>query len=115
MSDLSTSYVDLAAEVAIQEGGTISKTLYQDASLKVVLFGFDAGQELSEHTAAVPAVLQFLDGNATVTLGEKSIDASANTFIHMAANLSHSITANQPTKMLLLLLKGAKPDAHPPK
>lgn len=110
MSDLSTTYIDLAVEVTIQEGGTISKTLYQDNSLKVVLFGFDAGQELSEHTATVPAVLQFLDGDANVMLGEKCVDASANTFIHMAANLSHSITANKPTKMLLLLLKGAKPD-----
>jgi quercetin dioxygenase-like cupin family protein len=110
MSDLSTTYADLAAEVDIQKGGTISKTLYQDSSLKVVLFGFDAGQELSEHTAAVPAILQFLDGDATVTLGQKTVDAAANTFIHMAANLSHSITAKKPTKMLLLLLKGAKPD-----
>jgi len=108
MSEAFTAYADLAAEVEIQEGGTISKTLYQDDSLKVVLFGFDAGQELSEHTAAVPAVLQFLDGDAQVTLGEKTTDASAGTFVHMAANLSHSITANKPTKMLLLLLKGAK-------
>tara|TARA_R110001592_G_scaffold321727_1_gene600325 strand:- start:28 stop:255 length:228 start_codon:yes stop_codon:yes gene_type:complete len=72
------------------------------------LFGFDAGQELSEHTAAVPAMLQFLDGDATVTLGDKTIDAAANTFVHMAAKLPHSISANKPTRMLLLLLKVAK-------
>ncbi len=106
MNEAFTTYANLAAEVQIQDGGTISKTLYQDDLLKVVLFGFDAGQELSEHTAAVPAVLQFLDGDAKVTLGDRTTEASAGTFIHMAANLSHSITANQPTKMLLLLLKG---------
>ncbi|CAD77482.1 MAG TPA: cupin [Rhodopirellula baltica] len=110
MSDLLTAYADLDAEIEIQKDGTISKTLYQDDSLKVVLFGFDAGQELSEHTAAVPAMLQFLDGDATVTLGEKTIDAAANTFVHMTAKLPHSITANKPTKMLLMLLKGAKPN-----
>lgn len=108
MSDLFTTYADLAAEIDIQKDGTISKTLYQDDSLKVVLFGFDAGQELSEHTAAVPAMLQFLDGDATVTLGDKTIDAAANTFVHMAAKLPHSISANEPTRMLLLLLKVAK-------
>ncbi|EMB17721.1 cupin domain-containing protein [Rhodopirellula europaea] len=108
MSDLFTTYADLAAEIDIQKDGTISKTLYQDDSLKVVLFGFDAGQELSEHTAAVPAMLQFLDGDATVTLGDQTIDAAANTFVHMAAKLPHSISANEPTRMLLLLLKGAK-------
>ena len=102
MSDLFTTYADLAAEIDIQKDGTISKTLYQDDSLKIVLFGFDAGQELSEHTAAVPAMLQFLDGDATVTLGDKTIDAAANTFVHMAAKLPHSISANEPTRMLLL-------------
>jgi quercetin dioxygenase-like cupin family protein len=108
MTEAFTFYPALASEVQIQEGGTISKTIYQDDGLKVVLFGFDAGQELSEHTAAVPAVLQFLDGDAKVTLGNETIDAGSGTFIHMAAHLPHSITANQPTKMLLMLLKGGK-------
>ncbi|QDV62546.1 cupin domain-containing protein [Crateriforma conspicua] len=111
MSDQAKTFLDLTTEVEIQTGGTISKTLHQDDGLKVVLFGFDAGQELSEHTAAVPAILQFLDGDATVTLGDETIQASAGTFVHMAANLSHSITANKATKMLLLLLKGAKSNA----
>ncbi len=111
MSDRAKTYLNVASEIEIQSGGTISKTLHQDDTLKVVLFGFDAGQELSEHTAAVPAILQFLDGDAKVTLGDESIQASAGTFIHMAANLSHSIAANKSTKMLLLLLKGAKSHA----
>ncbi|MCR9210102.1 MAG: cupin domain-containing protein [bacterium] len=111
MNDQAKTFLDLATEVEIQSGGTISKTLRQDDGLKVVLFGFDAGQELSEHTAAVPAILQFLDGDATVTLGDETIHASTGTFVHMAANLSHSITANTPTKMLLLLLKSAKGSA----
>ena len=102
-----TNIQNVADSIEIQADGTISKTLYQDKSLKVVLFGFDAGQELSEHTAAVPAVLHFLDGDADVTLGETTTKAAANTFIHMAAKLPHSITANQPTKMLLMLLKGS--------
>ncbi len=35
-----TIYADLAAEVEIADGSTISKTLHQDEFLKVVLFGF---------------------------------------------------------------------------
>ena len=101
-----TTFLDLAAEVEIPEDGTISKTLYQDDRLKVILFGFAAGQELSEHTAAVPAILQFLDGEAEVTLGEQTMASRANTFVHMEANLPHSISAKTPTRMLLLLLKG---------
>ncbi|MDG2223627.1 MAG: cupin domain-containing protein [Rubripirellula sp.] len=101
-----TCLPNVIESIDIQADGTISKTLYQDKSLKVVLFGFDAGQELSEHTAAVPAILHFLEGQAAVTLGETTQQAAANTFIHMAAKLPHSIVAQEPTKMLLILLKG---------
>ncbi|QDV61893.1 cupin domain-containing protein [Crateriforma conspicua] len=109
MSDLHTAFSDLANEIQIQDDGTISKTLCQDSHLKVVLFGFDTGQELSEHTASVPAIMHFIDGEAEVTVGDERSVASANSFYRMDANVPHSITATKPTKMLLLLLKAAKP------
>ena len=46
----------------------LSRTIYQDDSLKTILFGFQPGQELSEHTASVPAILQFIKGEAQVIL-----------------------------------------------
>lgn len=92
----------------IQPNQTISKTLYQDSQLKVVLFGFAPGQELSEHTAAGPVILQFLSGEAHVSLGEESVQAVAGTFLHMPAHLPHSIAAETETRMLLLLWKDVK-------
>lgn len=103
-----TTFADLAAEVDVSTGSTISKSLYQDAHLKVVLFGFAAGQELSEHTASMPAIMHFLSGEARVTLGAEAIDARANTWVHMPAGLPHSISAKTDVRMLLLLLKSAK-------
>ncbi|MCG3172106.1 MAG: hypothetical protein GMKNLPBB_00251 [Myxococcota bacterium] len=100
-----TSFADLAGQVTIPEAGTISKTLYQDEKLKVVLFGFAAGQELSEHTASVPAIIHFLEGEARVTLGNEVLDARANSWAHMPAHLPHSISARTPTRMLLLMLR----------
>jgi len=50
----------------------LSRTVYQDDSTKTILFGFQPGQELSEHTASVPAVLHFIEGKAKLTLGEES-------------------------------------------
>lgn len=103
-----TTFLDLTEQVTIPEDGTISRTLYQDSGLKVVLFGFAAGQELSEHTASMPAIMHFIQGEARVTLGSDTIDARANTWVHMPAHLPHSIHARTPVVMLLLLLKGAK-------
>lgn len=99
-----TTFEDLASHVSIPEDGTISRALFQDQGLKTVLFGFSRGQELSEHTAPRPAILHFLEGEATVTLGEEVVDAKPGTWVHMPAQLPHSIVARTATKMLLLLL-----------
>jgi quercetin dioxygenase-like cupin family protein len=71
----------------------------------VVLFGFAQGEELSEHTAPMPALLHFLQGDAAVTLGGNRHAAAAGTWVHIAKGLRHSIQAKTPVVMLLLLLK----------
>lgn len=97
--------VDLLEEIEPPTDGTMSRAIHQDDRLKVVLFGFSAGQELSEHTAATPAIMHFLRGEASVTLGTDKIDACAGTWVHMPAQLPHSILARTPVVMLLTLLK----------
>ncbi len=82
----------------------LSRTIYQDETIKTILFGFQPGQELSEHTASVPAILQFIKGEAQVVLGEEHQIAREGTWVHLPANLSHSIHAKQETLMLLTLI-----------
>lgn len=82
----------------------LSRTIFTSSGMKAVLFGFAAGTELSEHTAAKPAVLHFLEGEADLTLGTESRDARPGTWVHMEANLPHSIQARTPVRMLLLML-----------
>jgi quercetin dioxygenase-like cupin family protein len=100
-----THFTDLAQEVQPPDKGILSRTLFSDDRLKVVLFGFAQGEELSEHTASMPAVLHFLRGEATVTLGDDRHEAKPGTWVHMPASLKHSIQARTPVVMLLLLLK----------
>lgn len=96
---------DIAGNAEMPQDGTLSRTIFQDAQMKAVLFSFSAGQELSEHTASVPAVMHFLLGEADVTLGSEQQAAKPGTWIHMDARLPHSIRAKTPVVMLLLLLK----------
>lgn len=100
-----TQFADLVREVEPPPDGTLSRTLHHDDRLKAVLFGFAKGQELSEHTATTPAVMHFLKGEATVTLGGDAIEVGPGAWIHMTAGLQHSICARTPVVMLLLLLK----------
>ncbi len=96
---------DVEAEVPIPDKGVLSRTLFNDEALKVVAFGFAAGQELSPHTAPMAAVLQFLKGDAELTLGSEKRNVGAGALVHMAPGLSHGIIAKTPVVMLLLMLK----------
>jgi quercetin dioxygenase-like cupin family protein len=97
--------INLADAVEPPADGIISRTIYNDESIKAVAFGFGVGQELSEHTASTAAVVHFLRGEAEVTLGTEKTRVGAGAWIHMPPALPHSITATTPVVMLLLLLK----------
>lgn len=85
--------------------GTLSSTLFQDDRLKVILFQFSAGQELSEHTSSMSAIMHFLAGKADVTLGAERAAVGPGAWIHMPPHLPHSVKTTTPVTMLLLLLK----------
>jgi quercetin dioxygenase-like cupin family protein len=85
----------------------VSRTLLDDEQSKVILFGFAAGQELSEHTAAMPAQLYFVEGEAELSLGEAEFVTQAGTWVQMAPRLPHSICAKTHLVMLLVMLKNS--------
>ena len=100
-----TCFLDLAKEAQPPSSGILSRTLHNTDRVKLVLFGFAEGEELSEHTASMPAIVHFIEGKAAMTLSDDTIEASAGTWVHMPANLKHSIKATTPVVMLLVLLK----------
>ncbi len=105
MNSRYTYIADLAKQVDIPVDGILSRTLYSDEQVKAVLFGFGAGQELSEHTASTPAILHIIQGEAHLTLGDDSMEAQAGAWVHLPPQLQHSVYAKTPVVMLLLLLK----------
>lgn len=107
MSSDYTHIIDLAKEVEPPTDGILTRALLNDEAVKAVIFGFGQGEELSEHTASMPAILHFIQGQATLTLGDDTVQAHAGTWIHMSAELKHSVHAETPVVMLLLLLKRA--------
>lgn len=97
--------LDLSREVEPPADGILSRTIFQDDRIKAVLFGFAQDQELSDHTAAKPVMLFFVRGEASVGLGDEVQEAQAGTWVHIPANLKHSIKTKTPVVMLLVLLK----------
>ena len=96
---------NLRAAIEIQTDSIVSKTVFGSEHTKVVLMALDAGQELSEHTAAMPAVIHLIEGVAEVLLGDDVHRLEAGAWMHMLASLRHAVKAVTPTVLLLTLFK----------
>ncbi len=102
-----TYVADLVREVDIPPDGILSRTLHADDHVKAVVFAFDAGQELSEHTASTSAIIHIIQGEARLMLGDDTVEAQAGAWVHMPAELPHGLHAETPVVMLLLMIRSA--------
>ncbi len=89
----------------VPDDSILSRTFYKDERLSAVLFSFAAGEELSEHTSTYPAIMQILSGQARLKLGEDWSTVEAGAWIRMAPQLPHTVIAETPVVMLLLMLR----------
>ncbi|MFI2433542.1 cupin domain-containing protein [Streptomyces sp. NPDC018693] len=99
-----TVITDLSAELPLPEDGTLSRVLYRDDRLRVVGFAFAAGEELTEHTSALPVVIQVVRGRLDLVLGEEKTEATPGSWVRLPARLPHTVRATEPTVMLLTML-----------
>ena len=83
----------------------ISKTIVDKPTGTITLFSFDKGQKLSEHTSPYDAVVQVLDGWATLTIGGQIQQLPAGEIIVMTANVPHAVDAEERFKMLLTMIR----------
>ncbi len=97
---------ELNSLIDYQEGRVVSRTFAQNKRMNLTLFAFDKGEGLSTHTAAGDALVQILDGEATITIGEKTVSVSTGEVVAMPANVPHSLQADSRFKMLLVVVKG---------
>lgn len=95
---------DARSAVAIQQGAVVSKVIYRDESLNVTVFGFDAGEGLTEHTASRTAVVEVLSGRLELTVDGETYDAGPGFWLRMATGAPHALVAMEPTLMLLTLI-----------
>lgn len=96
---------DLQSEAVIPQAGILSRVLQKDDSVNITLFGLAGGEAISSHSAPTPAILYFLEGEATVQLGDDMTHAKPGSFVFMPPMLPHAIDAKTPTKMLLVQVK----------
>jgi quercetin dioxygenase-like cupin family protein len=99
-----TFFADLAAEAPIPARGILSQTLSNEGDVEFLLFAFAAGEELSEHTSARPAIIHILKGEGELIVGGDVYPARPGTWLRMAPEVKHSLAARTPMQMALYLL-----------
>ena len=95
----------LAEMVSYQEGSVVSRQITKADAGNVTLFAFDAGQELSEHTASFDALAHILEGKAEIHISGKPYMLDAGEAIIIPANETHAVKAVQRFKMLLTMIR----------
>ena len=68
------------------------------------LFSFDTGELLSEHTAAMPAILHTLEGSLEIEADGRSVVLKPGDVIHFGTRLPHAVRALEPSKLALYML-----------
>lgn len=104
MTETVTFLADLSAESPPPARGILSRTLYDGDDERLVLFGFAPGEELSEHTAARPAVVHVLEGVGEAFIAGERHALGPGTWFHMPARMAHSIRAVTGLVVALYLL-----------
>lgn len=107
MSDPYSFFPDLAAEAASVSRGIHSQTLSKADGVEVVLFSLAAGEELSEHTSARPAIVHVLRGSGRLGVAGDEHAIGPGAWLRMPARTQHAIVAEDELVFALYLLPRA--------
>jgi quercetin dioxygenase-like cupin family protein len=87
--------------------GIASRVLARSAAGNITMFAFDAGEELSEHTAPFDALVLTLSGALVLTIGGVELRTAPQTMVLMPAHVPHAVRAADASRMLLIMLREA--------
>jgi len=96
---------ELKTLIEYADDSIVSKTIIDKPVGTITLFAFDKGQKLSEHTAPYDAVIQVIDGSGIVVIDGKPNTVCSGQLIIMPANISHSVSAEEKFKMMLIMIR----------
>lgn len=85
--------------------GISSRVLARTAAGNITLFAFDAGEELSEHTAPFDALVITLAGSLVLTIRGRDVQTTPQSVVLMPANMPHAVRATERSRMLLIMLR----------
>lgn len=99
--DLEAAAEALAREPVIERDGHRQVTLYREDALTVILFDFEAGGRLRDHSAHGVVMVQVLSGDLRMTTPDGEHVMPAGSLLVLRPDVHHDVLAERPSRMLL--------------
>ena len=91
--------------IDFQKDSVVSRTWLDKEAGIVTLFAFDKGQGLSEHTTPFDALVNIIEGEASVIISGETFQLKKGEMIIMPANEPHALKAIGKFKMILIMIR----------
>lgn len=101
LSPTESGVCSLFEPVANVDHGIVSRAVLTTRGLRITLFHFAAGQELSEHTSKSRALVQILTGTCKFSVGPTVHTLKPGDVLHLPPGELHAVNAPEAFSMLL--------------
>lgn len=105
LQELAGDVFELGDLIDYQSGAIVSRMLVDSEDVTITVFAFDETERLSEHSAPHDAILQVVDGTATITIGDEAYEVEDGESIVLPANEPHAVDAVSRFKMFLTMIR----------
>lgn len=95
----------LKERIAYKKHDIAKEIIKKSEAGQMIMFAFDEGQELKEHSTPFDVVLQALDGEALIHIEGEPHIVKAGDMIILPATIPHAVAATTAFKMLLTLIR----------
>ncbi|HWA85423.1 MAG TPA: cupin domain-containing protein [Opitutus sp.] len=103
----------LSTAAQVSASGIVSRTVLQSPELRVVLFTFADGQELTMHANPRRALVQILEGECEFFFADRWQPLAAGTLLHLPPSHPHAVRAGAGAFTMLLTLGNGATEPRP--
>lgn len=104
----SSKFVNLASLMNdIPDDAIVCRVVHHDKKVKVILFGFSPGQQLSTPAPAADCavIFQILSGEGQVTIDEDAIEVGPGSWVYMQPEQGYLLRATSQMRLVATTLK----------
>ena len=115
-TELSTSLTltQLVQSLPVTPSSTTSRVVVDNPAMRVVVFAFDEGELLTEHSSSRAVVVQLIDGAIRFTVGAREHTMAPGDVVYLAPGERHALVADAPSHLSLVMVAGGADGAVPP-